>query len=136
MARKADYILALKGNQTTLREDVEVFVDEQKALKYKDTTKSMHATVDANHAAMSARSEARRCSRKTGKYEPLRSLGIFSSTAPARVSPSARMIAVAIVRPLAAPLVPPGIAKRLGFERHQPVCGIPDHLVEQIGVRG
>jgi predicted transcriptional regulator len=31
--KKADYILALKGNQGTLREDVEVFVDEQKALK-------------------------------------------------------------------------------------------------------
>jgi predicted transposase YbfD/YdcC len=36
--KKADYIVALKGNQGTLREDVEVFVDEQKALKYKDTT--------------------------------------------------------------------------------------------------
>jgi hypothetical protein len=31
--KKADYILALKGKQGTLREDVEVFVDEQKALK-------------------------------------------------------------------------------------------------------
>jgi len=36
--KKADYIVALKGNQGTLREDVEIFVDEQKALKYKDTT--------------------------------------------------------------------------------------------------
>src|SRR5712691_11679477 len=36
--KKADYILALKGNQGTLREDVEVFVDEQRALKYRDTT--------------------------------------------------------------------------------------------------
>src|SRR5664280_2492653 len=36
--KKADYIVALKGNQGTLREDVEVFVDEQKALKYRDTT--------------------------------------------------------------------------------------------------
>jgi predicted transposase YbfD/YdcC len=26
--KKADYIVALKGNQGTLREDVEVFVDE------------------------------------------------------------------------------------------------------------
>ncbi|MSP04178.1 MAG: ISAs1 family transposase [Acetobacteraceae bacterium] len=31
--KKADYILALKGNQGTLRENVEVFVDEHKALK-------------------------------------------------------------------------------------------------------
>jgi predicted transposase YbfD/YdcC len=29
--KKADYILALKGNQSTLREDVEVFAAEQKA---------------------------------------------------------------------------------------------------------
>ena len=28
---KADYVLALKGNQSSLREDVEVFVAEQKA---------------------------------------------------------------------------------------------------------
>ena len=33
--KKADYIVALKGNQGTLREDVEVFVAEQKALKYR-----------------------------------------------------------------------------------------------------
>jgi predicted transposase YbfD/YdcC len=53
--KKADYILALKGNQTTLREDVEVFVDEQKALKYKDTTISTHATVDADHGRIETR---------------------------------------------------------------------------------
>jgi predicted transposase YbfD/YdcC len=47
--KKADYILALKGNQETLREDVEVFVDEQRALKYNDTTISTHETVDADH---------------------------------------------------------------------------------------
>ena len=48
--KKADYIVALKGNQGTLRADVEVFVDEQKALKYKDTTISTHETVDADHS--------------------------------------------------------------------------------------
>ena len=53
--KKADYILALKGNQGTLREDVEVFVDEQKALKYKDTTISTHATVDADHGRIETR---------------------------------------------------------------------------------
>ena len=36
--KKADYIVALKGNQGTLREDVEVFVDEQQALQSWDTT--------------------------------------------------------------------------------------------------
>ena len=30
--KKADYIIALKGNQGTLREDVEVFAVEQKAM--------------------------------------------------------------------------------------------------------
>jgi predicted transposase YbfD/YdcC len=31
LAKKADYVLALKGNQGTLREDVELFATEQKA---------------------------------------------------------------------------------------------------------
>jgi predicted transposase YbfD/YdcC len=53
--KKADYVLALKGNQGTLREDVEVFVDEQKALKYKDTTISTHKTVDADHGRIETR---------------------------------------------------------------------------------
>jgi predicted transposase YbfD/YdcC len=38
IARKADYILALKGNQGTLHEDVELFANEQKANGFKDTT--------------------------------------------------------------------------------------------------
>jgi predicted transposase YbfD/YdcC len=53
--KKADYVLALKGNQGTLREDVEVFVDEQKALKCKDTTISTHQTVDADHGRIETR---------------------------------------------------------------------------------
>ena len=36
--KKADYVLALKGNQGTLREDVEVFAAEQKANGFQDTT--------------------------------------------------------------------------------------------------
>ena len=40
--KKADYVLALKGNQGTLREDVELFVAEQKAKDFKDTTISRH----------------------------------------------------------------------------------------------
>ena len=35
--KKADYVLALKGNQGSLREDVELFVAEQKATGFKDT---------------------------------------------------------------------------------------------------
>jgi predicted transposase YbfD/YdcC len=55
IGKKADYILALKGNQGTLCEDVEVFVDEQKASKYKDTTISTHETVDADHGRIETR---------------------------------------------------------------------------------
>jgi predicted transposase YbfD/YdcC len=36
--KRADYVLALKDNQTTLREDVEVFVAEQKANGFQDAT--------------------------------------------------------------------------------------------------
>src|SRR5271169_6600278 len=53
--KKADYIVALKGNQGTLREDVELFVDEQKALNYKDTTISTHQTVDGDHGRIETR---------------------------------------------------------------------------------
>ncbi|MSP04121.1 MAG: ISAs1 family transposase [Acetobacteraceae bacterium] len=54
--KKADYILALKGNQGTLRENVEVFVDEHKALKYKGTTIRIHLTVDADHGCIETQS--------------------------------------------------------------------------------
>jgi len=53
--KKADYILALKGNQGTLREDVEVFANEQKALKFGDATISTHKTVDADHGRVETR---------------------------------------------------------------------------------
>jgi len=53
--KKADYILALKGNQGTLREDVGLFVDEQKALNYKDTTISTHQTIDGDHGRIETR---------------------------------------------------------------------------------
>ena len=44
--KKADYILALKGNQGTLRDDVELFAREQKAVAFKDTSVSRDTTVD------------------------------------------------------------------------------------------
>ena len=55
VAKKADYILALKGNQGTLREDVEVFANEQKARDFKDTTISTHQTADADHGRVETR---------------------------------------------------------------------------------
>ncbi len=53
--KKADYILALKGNQGTLREDVALFVDEQKAKDFKDATVSHHQTVDGDHGRIETR---------------------------------------------------------------------------------
>jgi len=53
--QKADYVLALKGNQGTLREDVEVFAAEQKANSFKDTKVSRHETVDGDHGRIETR---------------------------------------------------------------------------------
>ncbi len=53
--KKADYVLALKGNQGSLREDVETFVAEQKAAGFKDTTISRDQTVDGDHGRIETR---------------------------------------------------------------------------------
>ena len=53
--KKADYILALKGNQGTLLEDVELFANEQKANEFKNAKVSRHKTVDADHGRIETR---------------------------------------------------------------------------------
>lgn len=53
--KKADYVLALKGNQGTLREDVEVFAAEQKANDFRDTAISRDQTVEADHGRIETR---------------------------------------------------------------------------------
>jgi predicted transposase YbfD/YdcC len=53
--KKADYIFALKGNQGTLRDDVELFAAEQKASNFKDTTISHARTVDGDHGRIETR---------------------------------------------------------------------------------
>jgi predicted transposase YbfD/YdcC len=53
--KKADYVLALKGNQGTLREDVELFVAEQKAVGFKDSKISRDQTVDGDHGRIETR---------------------------------------------------------------------------------
>ena len=55
IAKKADYVLALKGNQGTLREDVELFAAEQKANGFKHTHVSRHQTVDGDHGRIETR---------------------------------------------------------------------------------
>ena len=49
LTMKADYVLALKGNQGTLREDVELFAAEQKAVSFKDAKVTRQQTVDGDH---------------------------------------------------------------------------------------
>ena len=53
--KKADYVLALKGNQGSLREDVELFAAEQTANGFKDTTISRAETVDGDHGRIETR---------------------------------------------------------------------------------
>lgn len=53
--QKADYVLALKGNQGTLREDVEVFVAEQMDKGFPDTATSRAETIDADHGRIETR---------------------------------------------------------------------------------
>ena len=55
LAKKADYVLALKGNQGTLREDVGLFAAEQKANGFKDSKVSRHETVDGDHGRIETR---------------------------------------------------------------------------------
>ena len=53
--KKGDYLLALKGNQTRLHEDVELFVKEQKAKGFQDTKISQHTCVDGDHGRIETR---------------------------------------------------------------------------------
>ena len=55
VGKKADYVLALKGNQGTLCEDVTVFVNEQKSRGFRDTTISRHETIDGDHGRVETR---------------------------------------------------------------------------------
>ena len=53
--KKADYVLALKGNQGSLRADVELFATEQKARSFADTTITRDTTVDGDHGRIETR---------------------------------------------------------------------------------
>jgi predicted transposase YbfD/YdcC len=53
--KKADYVFGLKGNQGSLREDVEEFVTEQKARNFEDTTISRAETIDAGNGRIETR---------------------------------------------------------------------------------
>ena len=53
--KKADYVLALKGNQGSLREDVELFATEQKTRDFADTPITRDTTVDGDHGRIETR---------------------------------------------------------------------------------
>jgi predicted transposase YbfD/YdcC len=53
--KNADYILALKGNQGTLKDDAKLFVDEQRAVDFKDAKVSRDKTVDGDHGRIETR---------------------------------------------------------------------------------
>ena len=53
--KKVDYVLALKGNQGSLREDVELFATEQKARGFADTTISQDRTINGDHGRIETR---------------------------------------------------------------------------------
>jgi predicted transposase YbfD/YdcC len=53
--KKADYVFGLKGNQGSLREDVELFVAGQTTRNFKDTTISRAETIDADNGRIETR---------------------------------------------------------------------------------
>lgn len=53
--KKADYLLALKGNQGSLRKDVELFAAEQKANGFANTQVTQDTTLDGEHGRIETR---------------------------------------------------------------------------------
>ncbi len=51
----ADYVLALKGNQGSLRDDVEVFFTEQKERRFADAAMSRYQTLEKSHGRIETR---------------------------------------------------------------------------------
>ena len=51
----ADYLLALKGNQGSLRDDVELFFTEQKERGFADAAMSRHETLEKSHGRIETR---------------------------------------------------------------------------------
>ena len=80
--KKADYVLALKGNQGTLREDVESSSTSRRPIDFENTTVTRAKTIDADHGRIETRSHHRhpRC-RLATKTPSLACLASSSSTA-------------------------------------------------------
>ena len=54
--KAADYVLALKGNQSSLRDDVELFFTSHKDSPFKDIAVSRHQTLEKSHGRIETRS--------------------------------------------------------------------------------
>ena len=50
-----DYVLALKGNQNSLHDDIKLFVTEQKARNFYQTRISQHSSTDGDHGRIETR---------------------------------------------------------------------------------
>lgn len=55
IGKKADYVFGLKGNQGSLRKDVDLFVAEQRSRDFKDTKISQATTIDADNGRIETR---------------------------------------------------------------------------------
>ena len=55
IAKDADYVLALKGNQGSLRDDVQLFFEAHKASPFKDIAVSRHQTLEKSHGRIETR---------------------------------------------------------------------------------
>jgi predicted transposase YbfD/YdcC len=55
ITKQADYVLALKGNQGALRKDTELFMKEQDAVGFADTTVTYHEVVEKSHGRIETR---------------------------------------------------------------------------------
>ena len=55
IAKGADYVLALKGNQGSLKEDVELFFAEQKERRFADAAVSRDETLEKSHGRIETR---------------------------------------------------------------------------------
>lgn len=51
----ADYVLALKGNQGTLHEDIKLFFQDAKETSFKDIRHDFHETIDGDHGRIETR---------------------------------------------------------------------------------
>jgi predicted transposase YbfD/YdcC len=55
VAQGGDYVLAVKGNQGALSEDVRLFLDEQRGRGFRDTPHATYRTFDAEHGRQETR---------------------------------------------------------------------------------